>query len=113
MSFHIAAKRSTYGLPVFPSFGRYATGIVAAAGAGVTAGAGPCVTAGGAALFSSRTIGVSTAGFGSCAPADCALGSTQDPEIQTATAATAAIAALVRPFVIPSLLADELQVVDE
>src|SRR5436189_4757144 len=114
MSFHRARKRSVYGLPPPLASGACAaTGTAAGpgdggAGAAAATGAG----AGAGALPSSRTIGWSVAGCGAWAPADWALGSTQDPKMATATAAPAAIAAVKRRSVMPALLADELQIVD-
>src|SRR5262245_19271892 len=127
MSRQSATKRSVYGLPVLPVSEVATVCAGGAAGAGAGAGCGVCAAGGGAAgaaagaLVSSRMIGWSVAGAGVCAPGDCALGSTQAPQMQTATATEVVIAAVMRrpvislchPVTFRGLLADERQVVDE
>src|SRR5437763_17160576 len=94
MPFHRAKKRSVYALPPppLPSGTCAATGDAGGDGGGAGAATATGGGAGAAALPSSRTIGWPVAGCGAGAPGDCALGSTQDPKMATATAANAAIA---------------------
>src|SRR5262245_34287295 len=106
MSCQSARKRSVYALPLLPGSTTATVCVAAAAGGGAGAGGGGVAATAGAAggeagaLPSSRTIGWSGAGAGACVPDDCMLGSTQAPQMQTATATKVAIAAVMRRPVI-------------